>query len=305
MAKDNCSDWVDRAVLIYGARKSGTTLLQNLVDGGELLVHPMELKIKAFLGSPAASLEDYVEATWGPRDGKAVVKNRVTLEKLRNGGSDGDVRFDYDAFRQSVAANSAAPLVLSHTIRQEIGCLSACIAGYPKAIAGWCAKEVGNKTKEIVELWTRSFPEGRVLFIVRDPKMTARSVLLARKRNGVAVSLPGLLKQARDPFRVNAAIASIAPAAGMLVIRYEDLVANPRSTMQQVCAYLGMEFSETMLVPTLLGRETVVRTAARKEYGVFSPSGNWKDGLQMHEKLAIGFFALWDGVAKLVGLRAR
>ncbi|MEF8848944.1 MAG: hypothetical protein V5A68_07410, partial [Candidatus Thermoplasmatota archaeon] len=44
--------WLDNAVLIYGPRKAGTTLLDNLLDGNsELFVHPRELKIKHFINS--------------------------------------------------------------------------------------------------------------------------------------------------------------------------------------------------------------------------------------------------------------
>ena len=43
-------------VLIYGPRKSGTTLLQRLIDGGELLVPPDETKIKHL---PSLSKDDY------------------------------------------------------------------------------------------------------------------------------------------------------------------------------------------------------------------------------------------------------
>src|SRR5262245_17909461 len=39
--------WLSNAVLIYGPRKAGTTLLQNLHDGGnDLFVVPSELKLQ-------------------------------------------------------------------------------------------------------------------------------------------------------------------------------------------------------------------------------------------------------------------
>jgi hypothetical protein len=57
MNKDNMFDlstlpsWTNKAVLVYGARKSGTTMLANLLDGGDkLLVYPSEMKLKLLLG---------------------------------------------------------------------------------------------------------------------------------------------------------------------------------------------------------------------------------------------------------------
>ena len=55
----------DAPVLLYGARKAGTTLLQNLCDGGdELFVYSTELKIKKlqktlWAGDLAAIVDQY------------------------------------------------------------------------------------------------------------------------------------------------------------------------------------------------------------------------------------------------------
>ena len=54
--------WTENAVLVYGPRKGGTTLLQNLLDGGDhLFVYPDELKLK-FL----------VSHDWGQRHNREV-----------------------------------------------------------------------------------------------------------------------------------------------------------------------------------------------------------------------------------------
>jgi hypothetical protein len=52
MKKDNnLPSWVKRGVLIYGPRKSGTSLLRDLHDGSDqLMVYPYELKLKYLLG---------------------------------------------------------------------------------------------------------------------------------------------------------------------------------------------------------------------------------------------------------------
>src|SRR5688500_17214800 len=46
--------WLDRGILVYGPRKGGTTLFQNLLDGtSQLMVYPTELKLKYFARNEA------------------------------------------------------------------------------------------------------------------------------------------------------------------------------------------------------------------------------------------------------------
>jgi hypothetical protein len=58
------ASWLDNAVLIYGPRKAGTTLFQNLLDGtDDLAVYPVELKLKYFvMNRPEGRLVDAYRA---------------------------------------------------------------------------------------------------------------------------------------------------------------------------------------------------------------------------------------------------
>ena len=58
MAED--LSWIEQALLIYGPRKGGTTLYQNLLDGGaEVFVYPAELKLKYLARTPVLTATDY------------------------------------------------------------------------------------------------------------------------------------------------------------------------------------------------------------------------------------------------------
>ncbi len=60
--RGNLPPWVERGVLVYGPRKAGTTLFQNLLDGGDqVFAYPAELKLKSFIRKPerAEDIEAY------------------------------------------------------------------------------------------------------------------------------------------------------------------------------------------------------------------------------------------------------
>ena len=45
--------WAEHGILVYGPRKAGTTLFQNLLDGGDqVFAYPAELKLKSFVRKP-------------------------------------------------------------------------------------------------------------------------------------------------------------------------------------------------------------------------------------------------------------
>jgi hypothetical protein len=153
---------------------------------------------------------------------------------------------------------------------------------------GWCAKEVGGRPWQIMRLWKKIFPNGRLLLITRDPRMVARSVLQDRRRVNQQLSLWNLVKQIHEPMMVNAAIQSLNGRPDVYILRYEDLVRDTRGVMKGVADFLGIPFDEVFCRPTLLGEEVVVRTSSRAEKTVFVADVRWTEGLSQRERLVAG-----------------
>jgi hypothetical protein len=268
--------WLDNAVLVYGPRKAGTTLFQNLLDGTDALaVYPAELKLKYFVKNrPEGRLVDAYRA-----------RSRVAEIKSPH--------FSIDKYQALWRDESDAGL--GALIRRDMAHMLAASDSRvtPKL---WAAKEVGGRTEAILQEWRRLFPQGRVLFILRDPLMVTRAVLNDRRRKERELSAWQIARETVDPLRVVATAARHLGKAGTFGIAYEDLVADTPGTMKRVAAFLGIPFDEVLTRPTLFGEPVVVRTASRPEKEVFRSDEKWDDGLTARERRIV------SGTTRLAGL---
>jgi hypothetical protein len=273
------ASWLDNAVLVYGPRKAGTTLFQNLLDGTEALaVYPVELKLKYFVkNQPEGRLVDSYRA----RSRMAEIKSpRFSIEK-------------YHAMWRDSGDGS-----LGELIRRDMASVIAAsdFCSEPRL---WAAKEVGGRTDAILKQWRHLFPEGRVLFILRDPLMVTRAVLNDRRRKERELSVWQIARETIDPLRVVATAARHLDDPRTFAIAYEDLVSDPPRTMKRVADFLGIPFDEILTRPTLFGEPVVVRTASRAEQGVFRSGERWDDGLAARERRIVSTTTRLAGLAGL------
>ena len=288
--------WIENAILIYGPRKGGTTLFQNLLDGGgELFVYPAELKLKFLARTPRLTPSEYFSRSKLPANDPAGTPGtgqqgnwepeayfRHTREY--NVSPESFDRAGYEtAWRSSPNAQcSVGELIRNDVVRVFDNCR---FRSVPPRM--WCAKEVGGHTGKVLQLWRGIFPGGRLLLLVRDPLMVVRSVLHDRRMVSERPSLWNIIKQTYDAIAVVAGIAGLRGQKHVLVLCYEDLVADTEGSMRRVAEFLGVEFTSVLTMPTLLGEKVVVRTSSRVDTKVFVSDAKWTDGLTLRERTII------------------
>lgn len=247
-------DWTENAVLVYGPRKAGTTLLLHLLDGvADFVVKPTETKLK-FIAQGA------------PGD-------HLLVEHLPSDGLDRD---------------AIAPWPLA-TLRENIFAIFEALADKPAKPKGWIMKDVGGDTVQVIGLFKRMFPDGRVIMITRDARMVARSVFNDRRRRGVKLSTRGIWRQAVDPIRVAGMQTEICnDGAPIHIVSYERLVnGHLREEMRALSNFLGVPYSEKLERPTVFGRPVVVGTASQNRLDVFPNKHHWTEGLSAREKICV------------------
>lgn len=273
--------WLNRGVLVYGPRKAGTTLFQNLLDGSEqLLAYPAELKLKFFARHPtkAGDIASYFRKSRVI----SVKSSRVDVETYKNLWAEAlarreisslgaFTRFDAWAVRQSMKGPSVAPRL-------------------------WCAKEVGGPTDIILSMWRNMFPRGKALFIVRDPLMVTRAVLNDRRRKGRRLSFQEIVRETLDPIRVVLHQSRYMNDPYVHLLTYEDLVQDTAGTMANVAAFLDIPYAPVFATPTIFGEAQVVRTSSRETTEVFTPADSWVDGLTARERRVVSWTS---GIAQL------
>lgn len=79
-------------------------------------------------------------------------------------------------------------------------------------------------------------------------------------------------------------------AGRIMTVRYEDLVTTPESVTREVCAFLGLQFEESMLSPERFPHDTYVDELWVQKHEVQSPIsissvGRWRTTMSLEERV--------------------
>jgi hypothetical protein len=312
--------WIEQALLIYGPRKGGTTLYQNLLDGGaEVFVYPAELKLKYLARTPVLAATDY----------HALVKLPTNKPKDMNDIGRGDrwnpqayfvhtrehtvssSQFDRAGYDADWSNDESGESPVGDLVRKDIVRVYRNCPVRLKPPRMWCAKEVGGRPSTVLNLWKQIFPEGRLLLLARDPLMVVRAVLKDRRMVGERPSIWNIMKQTYEPMAVNASIAEHLNSDRTFALCYEDLVKDTPGSMKALARFLGIDYGTFLTEPTILGQKVVVRTSSRVDQEVFVSDARWTDGLTLRERAIISvtscilrlrprFWRSYDGIRNLI-----
>lgn len=217
----------DQLFFIVGCGRSGTTLLQSMLLSHPSVVIPPETK---FYGA-------FVERS---RRLPPSLRDDHELRKAAH------IVWD-DQRRRGIDTNEDALYRLALASRRDAnGLLLALLAAY--AIANR-AERVGEKspihTHYVGEL-SEAFPAAKFIHIMRDP----RAVMLSRMTAGFGTSLIGPnIRRWKRAAQMHYDFAEALGPSRYLLVKYEDLVTNPRDTLEKVCKLIKLEMLPGMLEP--------------------------------------------------------
>jgi hypothetical protein len=241
-------------VFVCGAPRSGTTLVRDLLDShSALAVLPSEGKFFR-LFADASTREQLIETE--------------TSRCLRNLAN----------------PNHQAPFWV-------LGRSSAGISPYvefARSFAAWCAALDGHDTAACAQaaaalaltsratldisrlrhsvdkspgyefhlkwIWAR-WPKAKVIYLVRNPAEVAASYAAGLARSGIAGKPVGRMLMDVVHSHIATWIAKrYAPAGGLAVVEYAELVADREGTMERLCSFLGIEWEDCLLEQSIFGR---------------------------------------------------
>ena len=254
--------FAERACFAAGQAKSGTTLLIALLDGHpQLLVLPEET---AYFPTALNKYEKF------GRRAQVDYLTKEALARVLFGGPPEWEKSDYghfptEQFRERFEATAFDPdnadkdlLVLLMAVYAEILGISL------DSIVRWVEKTPANR-RFIPQILER-FPRAKFLITMRDPRaILAAQIALEKTRKtrefSVYYCVSHWLQSAQLALR-----AERKEISG-IVIRYEDLVADPAPPMQQVCNFLEISFDrDVVLTPTKAGKFWAGNSATAREF---------------------------------------
>lgn len=271
----------DRACFIAGQAKSGTTLLVALLDNHpELLVLPEET---AYFPT--------VLTKYAPR-GRRAQFDYLTKQSLSNvlfggpckWGKRNYATFPREKFLKEFECTAfAPPNAEEDLLLLMVKAYAATLERPPDTITRWVEKTPANRN-HIPEI-LRRFPHAKILVTIRDPRaILAAQIALEKTRQTGRFSTYYVIAH----WLVAARLARHVRDGEVpgLVVPYEQLVCEPDTTMEKVCAFLGINFDrETVLTPTKVGRFWSGNSAARTNFSQISsePATRWQGELSEDE----------------------
>ncbi len=256
-----------RACFVAGQAKSGTTLLVALLDNHpELLVLPEET---AYFPT--------VLTKYGPR-GRRAQFDYLTKQSLSNvlfGGPCKWGKRSYASFPREKFLETFERAAFDPANAQEdllvlmVKAYAATLERPLDTIRRWVEKTPANRN-HILAILTR-FPHAKIVVTMRDPRaILAAQIALEKTRKTGRFSTYYVIAHWRVAARLAKRVRD-GDSPG-LVVPYEQLVCEPASMMEKVCAYLEVTFDPaTVLTPTKAGQFWSGNSAARINFSQISP----------------------------------
>ncbi|AFY79482.1 MAG: sulfotransferase [Hydrococcus sp. C42_A2020_068] len=219
-------------IFIVGCPRSGTTLLQQMLDAHpDIAIAPETHFIRNFY----LKRETYGDLTQDVNYCR-LIEDIVALPVFLEMG------LNAEYFREAAWKIERSYAAIFNLILQQFA--------YTKN-----ARIVGEKTPNhllYMSILEQFFPTARFIHIIRDPRAVINSWRKVPWSNGS-------LHEDAEVWRRYMATARLSPPsqAPILTLHYEQLVLNPEMSLRSVCDFLGLPFERVMLSYHLLLSQTI------------------------------------------------
>lgn len=233
---------------IVGVGRSGTTLLRLMMHNHPRIAVPYE---SHFITSYIDKLPDYGNLDIATNLQKLVVD--ILSEPLLES-------WDHTFEESVVLARVARPASLASVI-------DAIYADYAEAKGKvrW-----GDKSDYLdrMHLINEVFPKAKFIHIVRDGRDVANSVM---KMDWGPADILRAADWWHEHVKMGRIVGRVLGPSRYTEIRYEDLTANPERELARLCAFLGEEYSDSMLRYHELPRSTIPEARRGQHHNTDAP----------------------------------
>jgi protein-tyrosine sulfotransferase len=275
---------LEKPIFILGSHKSGTSLLRNLFDGTpDLFVIPNEIHFFQYAGygvnyalrraTPSKlGFDDVVE-----RIRRAIqYSNTRPIDMQKHGDSYLTGCWNVEAVTDYLRQHGAEHFAQRDT-RGFFDCyveaLHVGLYGQPPSARRFVEKSVENA--EFAAALKHLYPDATFIHIVRNPYATLVSLrkFKALRRYPYLGTLIDSLRNSYEYLYSNP-----LHVADYHIVRYEDLLTDPRKQMQQIASIVGIEFGEHLLEPSALGKQWSGNSMSGKDFKGIStqPISAWE-----------------------------
>jgi hypothetical protein len=280
-------------LFICGHRKSGTTLLLNLLDGhSDIQTYPEDLCVMyGFYPHHIKEIDDKSERE---KRFDSVVFSMLEKKIAKRGYLHKfDVNKFKSIFKTKAAGNDYRDIKSLLDILSEsyVDCLD---ENEAKKYFSWKETSIEIYAQELNEL----YPTSKFIHLVRDPRDNYAAIksgfqgYYSTLGESEIDGLASLIHRVEIGFKLAHINKHLLGEDRYKVIRFEDLTKNLENTQKEICDFLGVEFDINLLNPTSFGISQGGNShEGKKMFKVSSENVNkWKERITEDEAKVIEFF---------------
>jgi hypothetical protein len=285
-------------VLISQVARSGGTLLNQLLDHHtQLLVHPFELEMGATRSvwpdlqpSDLANSEDVMRALYESSVDRFIMEGLSPHRPGSRNETRYPFRFSRSVYRRAFAEEwrRRAPTTQRVALDVQLSAFWSAWRDRPTIVhdVRWLVGFRPGTIKDLasMERFQRDYPRGRIISLVREPSTWFVSARRHSSRYGEA-------SRACDVWNANVSAAirlkELRPTE-VFIGSFERLVGNPAEFMAGLTTWLGVQWEDTLLSPTMAGRPMKADSSFEiGEFGIRPETADRREDLTRSERTLI------------------
>jgi len=233
--------------LIFGNRKSGTTLLARLIDSEYIYVGSTETnfhhlnKVKSITNNDEFSYED-IEKFFPSQ----LHSNEISLDQKK---------YKKIIMEKVRSIKSYHDYIILHLEALIKG--SNCNTNEKKA---FFIKNVGEEPKIAINNFLKAFPDSKIISITRDPRFILRAIINDRKKNNRPLNFNQKLRYVFEAYRSLNQQNALKHNNQIYTLKYEDLKDNHTQELKNIMQFCKLPFSKRNEVVTINGNKTNTAT---------------------------------------------
>ena len=254
------NNFLDHPVFICGHRKSGTSMLVNLLDSADqAIVYPDDSGI-FYLYYPRYDTDQFNRKDKLQRLASYIIKQHLAEGLTRPSQTKNqteDLKKKCLKFANLVNTFPDKDFDFKKVLQYFIKCFSECF--YPNLLNPkvWIEKTTSSEiyASELAKI----FPNAKFIHILRDPRDNWASLksgwetYYSKLNDDIRRLKQSMIERGKFGMELAKINKTILGENRYMVIRYEDLTSNPESEIKKITSFIGIPFHKKLLQQTIVG----------------------------------------------------
>ena len=276
-------------IFICGHRKCGTSMFFNLFDGhSRLLVYPSDLNL-LYAYFPKYLSNEYTYEDRKMRLGRVIFADIEDQQKSNNI----DTGLDIGLFKEMFFSSLTGDLTDIKEIIAQLYYAYEKLVQRPNMFPAFKETSLEIYAHEIFE-W---FPDAKIIQLIRDPRDNYSALKAGvdsyyrKLGENEKETLASMIYRAKLGMKIGLYNQKKYGPNKYKIIKFEELVSDVQTKMQEISDFIGIQFEPSMLLPTKEGHSTAGNSFDGEKFNKVTAKnvGRWRERISEHEAKIIEF----------------